>query len=93
MMPTKQKIEQNLQKMSAIVEDTVGRVNDLLDISVNDPGAFKKQLQQLGKQSVAFVKKRQLELEIRVLKLRLLDIEKRIAIELEENEEENTQPQ
>jgi len=82
MTPTKQKIEHNLQKMAALVDSTV-----------NNRDAFKKQLHQLGRQSVAFVKKQQTSLEIKILKLRLQEIEKRIATEQEKNEEGNIQPQ
>ncbi len=93
MTPTKQEIEQKLQKMATFVDDTVTRINDLLEVKANNSQQVKKQLQQLGKQSVAFIKKQQLEVEIRVLKLRWQEIKKRIAIEQERSEKENIQPE
>jgi len=92
MTPTKQEIEQKLLKMATFVDGTVTRFNDLLDVTTNNPELIKQQLQQLGKQSVAFIKKQQLEVEIKVLKLRLQEINKRIATEQERREEENIQP-
>ncbi len=93
MTPTKQEIEQKLQKMATFVDGTVTRINDLLEGNKNNPQQIKKQLQQLGKQSVTFIKKQQLEVEIRVLKLRLQEVKKRIAMEQERSEEENIQPE
>jgi hypothetical protein len=92
MTPTKQEIEQKLQRMATFVDGTVTRINDLLDLTTNNPKLIKKQLHQLGRQSVAFIRKQQLEVEIKVLKLRLQEIKKRIAIEQRSSEEENTQP-
>ena len=92
MTPTKQEIEQKLQRMATFVDGTVTRINDLLDLTTNNPKLIKKQLHQLGKQSVVFIRKQQLEVEIKVLKLRLQEIKKRIAIEQRSSEEENTQP-
>jgi|GEM_PF-2700659 len=93
MTPTKQEIEQKLQRMATFVDSTGIRINDLLEVTTHNPQQIKKQLQQLGKQSVAFIKKQQLKVEIRVLKLRLQEIKKRIALEQERNEEENIQPE
>ncbi|MBT4268250.1 MAG: hypothetical protein HN580_04280 [Deltaproteobacteria bacterium] len=92
MTPTKQEIEQKLQRMATFVDGTVTRINDLLDLTTNNPKLIKKQLHQLGKQSVVFIRKQQLEVEIKVLKLRLQEIKKRIAIEQRSSEEGNTQP-
>ena len=92
MTPTKQEIEQKLQRMATFVDGTVTRINDLLDLTTNNPKLIKKQLHQLGKQSVVFIRKQQLEVEIKVLKLRWQEIKKRIAIEQRSSEEGNTQP-
>ncbi|MBT6616209.1 MAG: hypothetical protein HOB38_29210, partial [Deltaproteobacteria bacterium] len=86
MTPTKQEIEQKLQRMATFVDGTVTRINDLLDLTTNNPKLIKKQLHQLGKQSVVFIRKQQLEVEIKVLKLRLQEIKKRIAIEQRSSE-------
>ena len=93
MTPTKQEIEQKLQKMATFVDSTVTRLSELLEVKTQSPQQIKKQLQHLGKQSLAFVKKQQLEVEIKVLKLRLQEVNKRIAIEQEKSEEENIQPE
>ncbi|MBT4088480.1 MAG: hypothetical protein HOE30_08315, partial [Deltaproteobacteria bacterium] len=61
MTPTKQEIEQKLQRMATFVDGTVTRINDLLDLTTNNPKLIKKQLHQLGKQSVVFIRKQQLE--------------------------------
>ncbi len=93
MTPTKQEIELKLQKMATFVDGTVTRINDLLDVTTNNPQLIGKQLRQLGKQSVVLFRKQQLEVEIKVLKRRLREINRKIAIEQRSSEEENIQPQ
>ncbi|MBU2645333.1 hypothetical protein KKI24_11540 [bacterium] len=91
--PTKQEIEEKLQKMSAFVDGTVTQIQDLLDAAANDPHAFEKQVRQLGKHSTTFIRKQKLEIELKILRMRLREVEKRIEAELGGKDKENTQPQ
>ncbi len=75
--------------MAKLVDGTVSRASSLLDAATNDPQRFEKQIRLLGKQSAAFIKKQKLALEIRILKLRLQDVERRIETGLGKDVEEN----
>lgn len=92
MVPTKQDIEDKLRKMAGLLDGTIARASMLLDTVAGDPGKFEEQVRHLGKQSVTLFKKQKVELEIRILKLRLQEIEKRIEIKLGENGEDVTRP-
>lgn len=92
MVPTKQEIEQKLQKMAGVIDDTVSRASSFINAATSDPQNLENQVRQLGRQSAVFIKKQKLELEIRFLKLRLQETEKRIEEELGKNREENTRP-
>ena len=89
MVPTKQEIEEKLQKVASLIDNTMSRASSLLDAATNDPQNLEKQARQIGKQTVTFIKKQKLELEIRILKLRLQEIDNRIETELRKNGEEN----
>lgn len=90
MAATKKELEQKLQKMATLIDGTISRASSLLDAAANDPEKLEKQLQQLGRESTGFIKKQKLEWELRILKLRLLDVERRITLELEKKRKENT---
>lgn len=92
MAPTKQEIEQKLKKMAGFIDGTVSRASSLLDAATNDPQKFESDVRQLGKQSASYIKKQKLELEVRILKLRLQEVERQIEVKMEKQGGDNTRP-
>lgn len=90
MTPTKQELEAQLQRWAAIIDKSLERASRIVDAAANDPEELKKQLQLLAEQSTTQFKKRKLALEIGLLKLRLKEIERRIAQKREEVGETST---
>lgn len=92
MAPTKQEIEEKLRKMAGLIDNTVSRASNLLDAAISNPKILESEIRTLGKQSAVFIKKQKLELEIRVLKLRLMDVENQIEGEMKKKGKDNTRP-